>query len=199
MKLRKPVSALVGLMSLALPVLADDASDSIKAAMEAYNSANYGKALEELNTAVQLVSQKQQEEMAKVCPKAPAGYTAEKPEGAVAGAALFGGGSTTTCRYNSSESSMSVEIVANSPMIQMAMMWIGNPALMASEPGSKLIKLGNEKAVQKFNEGSGEITIPLDGKILITVKGDSLKSVDPLLGLAQSVDLAAVRKVVNAQ
>lgn len=79
------------------------------------------------------------------------------------------------------------------------MAFITNPALLAAQPGNKLIKIKEHKAVQKFTnqEKEGEISIVIRSRMLVTVKGHGLDKIDDRRGYANAIDYSALVKYLE--
>ena len=94
----------------ALPArAADDILDAIDQARKAYQSGDLGEAKQQLDTASQLIAQKNAEGFATLLPEPLAGWTADKAQSQAVGTAMFGGASSATRNYHNSKGD-SVEI-----------------------------------------------------------------------------------------
>ena len=82
------VGAMLGLLSA--PVSADEITDAIDQARKAYRAGDLGGAKQSLDTASQLIGQKNAEGFAALLPKPLPGWTAEKSETSTIGVVAFG-------------------------------------------------------------------------------------------------------------
>jgi hypothetical protein len=156
---------------------ADDVTDAINEALQQYKSGNYSEAMNSLNYASQLVGQKKGGNLQSFLPEPLKGWTAEDAKSEAV--QMYGGGVTAERRYQKDESSVSIRIITDSPMLQGMMMMLSNP-MMAISDGGKMMKIGGEKAVVKYNasEKRGDINIVVANRFLITIEGSQVKLED---------------------
>ncbi len=176
------------LMAISPFVYADDVTDSINEALDAYKSGEYSTAVESLNYATQLINQKKGDNLSSLLPEPLSGWTAKSSKSKAMGAAMFGGGVTAERAYVKGNNNISIEIVADSPLLQSVMMMFSNP-MYASADGGKLEKIKRQKAVVKFNPDSnkGDIKIVVANRFLVTVKGNRT-TLDDLKAYANAID-----------
>ena len=156
---------------------ADDVTDAINEALQQYNGGNYSEAMSSLNYASQLVGQKKGGNLQSLLPEPLQGWTAEdKKSEAVQ---MYGGGVTAERRYRKDESSVSIRIITDSPMLQGMMMMLSNP-MMATSDGGKMVKIGGEKAIVKYNASKkrGDINIVVANRFLVTIEGRTVELED---------------------
>ncbi|HEY5379387.1 MAG TPA: hypothetical protein VIJ78_07600, partial [Pseudolabrys sp.] len=87
---RTMLVASLALAGSAAALAADDVLDAIEQARKAYQAGDMTAAKQQLDTASQLVGQKNAESFAALLPAALPGWTAEKVETASVGVAMFG-------------------------------------------------------------------------------------------------------------
>jgi len=176
------------LMATSSFVYADDITDSISEALDAYNDGEYSAAVESLNYASQLINQKKGDNLSTLLPEPLDGWTAKSSQSRAGGAAMFGGGITAERAYVKDNNNISIEIVADSPMLQGMMVMFSNP-MYASSDGGKLEKIKRQKAVVKFNPDTsrGDIKIVVANRFLVTVKGNRT-TIDDLMAYAKAID-----------
>jgi hypothetical protein len=195
------MTSLVTAMCLAMPVHADEISDQIKEALMHYEKGDMGEAVSALNYAVGQIQQQQASGLKKVFPPPLPGWKAEDASGDFAPMALFGGGVTVSRHYfmETGNKTVNIEIVCDSPLLQSMLAFITNPALLATQPGYKLIKIKEHKAVQKFTgqDKDGEISIVIRSRMLISVKGHDLDKIDDVLAYANAIDYNALVKYLE--
>jgi hypothetical protein len=149
---------------------ADDVTDAINEALQQYKGGNYSEAMSSLNYASQLIGQKKGGNLQSFLPEALGGWTAEEAKSE--SAQIYGGGVSAERRYRKEESSVTIRIVTDSPMLQGMMMLLSNP-MMATSDGGKMLKIGSEKAIVKYNASKkrGDINIVVANRFLVTVEG----------------------------
>jgi len=160
------------LMAVSFSGYADDVEVSIEEALQFYQSGDYQEAVENLNYATQLIQQMKGEGLEVFLPEPLEGWTAQAAVSQAAGAAMFGGGITAEREYRKNSSSISIQIITDSPMMQGMMMMFSNPALATSD-GGKLERIGRQKAIVKYDTSNkvGEITIVVVNRFLVLIKG----------------------------
>jgi len=82
--------------------------------------------------------------------------------------------------------------------LQSMMMFLTNPMMSAGQPDTKLVRIKGEKAVEKFSaqRKDGELSVVLEGKTLITVKGRRITDKEILHEYMEIVDFEAVKKAL---
>jgi hypothetical protein len=173
---------------------ADEVADSINEGLEYYQQGEHGSAVESLNYAVQLIQQMKGEGLEAFLPEPLDGWNAEPASSQGAGTAMMGGGVTASRTYNKGSSSVDIQIITDSPMLQGVMMMLSNP-MLAMADGGKLEKINGEKALVKYDAGSreGEIQIAAANRFFIMIDGNDV-SRDELKAYAQKID---VEKLVS--
>lgn len=181
------ISVLI-LSALTTMVFADDVTDSIQEASEAYAKGDNAKALESLNYAVQLIQQAKAQGLEVLLPQPLSGWTGEKAESTAVGAAMFGGGITVERRYTKADSSISIQIVTDSPMLQGMMALFSNP-MFATSSGGKLEKIAGQKVISTYDASkqSGEYKFVIANKYMVTIKGQKV-SVEDMKAYAEGID-----------
>lgn len=147
-------------------------AEAIEAAKKAAEADKLGAAIAALQAAIKDLQKKQRVAILAALPK-PDGWQIEDPavdeQAEALGVGLLGGGFSATRNYQKGDLSMSVEITANSPLIQMMTMMFTNPTLIQAE-GGELVKYGQHKAILKKSGDNGqELTILMHETHLIKV------------------------------
>lgn len=172
----KSLAVAILLMFLsASSVLADDVTDSLNEALKKYNDGQYTEAINSINYAEQLISQKKGEALTQVFPDPMNGWEAED----VTSTSVFGGGISAERSYRKDESSINIALISDSPMIQALLMMFTNP-MFATADGGKLETINGQKAIVKYNtqDKGGEIQMVVDNRFLITVNGSEVARED---------------------
>ena len=183
----KAVFVLTAFTTIAGAVSADEVTDYINEGLESYKNGDFTEATINLNQAVQLIQQKKGGDLASLVPAPLSGWTAEDTVSDTSGAA-FGAGISAERTYTKDPSSVTIEIVADSPMLQGAAMMLANP-MFAQADGGKLTKIGNQRAIIKYDaeRKSGDVQIVVGNRFLVTTTGDQVTEAD-LRAYAQAID-----------
>ena len=146
---RLPLILALILSLMALPALADDITDQLKAAIELYEEGNVTEAIEELEFTLTQMRQKKAEGLSGLFPDPPQGWEAEEVESQAMGRAAFGGAVTASRRYKQQKGDgwAEIEVVTDSPMIQSMGIMLNNPAIAGSGKNTKLIRVNRQKAL----------------------------------------------------
>ena len=138
---------------------------------------------------VQLIQQMKGEGLESFLPEPLSGWTAEPANSQAASAAMMGGGVAASRQYSKNSSSVDVQIITDSPMLQGMMMMFSNP-MLATADGGKLERINGEKAIVKYNAANrdGEIQIVVANRFFIIIDGNDVSKED-LKGYAKGIDL----------
>jgi len=181
-------------------VLADEISDTIERAQELYREGKYSEASSELQWAVNLIQNLQAEQLKELMPDPLTGWEAEEATASIGAMGFFGGGLSVSRTYRKEDTreSIEIQILTESPLLQSMMMFLTNPMMSAGQPDTKLVRIKGEKAVEKFSaqRKDGELSVVLEGKTLITVKGQRITDKEILHKYMEIVDFEAVKKAL---
>jgi hypothetical protein len=184
----------VGLFASTTTLRADDVTDSIDEAVKAYKANDYATAAQALDAAAQLVRQKRGDLFKAVLPDAPSGWEAEEATSQAAAAAMFGGGVTAERTYRKGETSMSVKLITDSPLMQGVLMMMGNP-MFANADGGKLERIKGQKAIFKNKGGSGSVNVVVNGVLLVQIEGSDVTDAD-LRAFAEAIDYGKIASLL---
>ena len=175
-------------------VFADEITDSIEEAMAYYKENNYVEASNSLDYASQLIRQKRSGKLEAFLPEPLAGWSAEDVKSQAAGPGYLGGMISAKRKYNKDKSSVTMEIITDSPTLQSMVMLFSNPAY-ASADGGTLTKIKRQKAIVKYNQSrkNGEINIVVAKQYLVSVKGRNVNKND-LVDYASAIDYKNLKK-----
>jgi hypothetical protein len=178
------------LIAAALPAQAgDDILDAIDQARKAYQAGDLGLTKQQLDLASQLIGQKNAEALTKLLPEPLAGWTAEKSQAQAVIPAIFGGASMASRIYRDGNGhSVEISITGDSVMLSALAPLLNNP-MMAGAMG-KLVRVGDQHAIQAQN---GDLTLVVNGKFVITVRGSADNAAK--LAYAQAIDVAKLSKM----
>jgi len=167
---------------------ADDVTDYMDEAVKFYKEGKFTEAVDSLNFAEQLIQQKKSAGLEAFLPEAIKGWTAEEATNTAAGNAMMGGGISAERSYAKGDSSVKVNIVADSPLLQGVMMMMSNP-MFATSDGGKVERIGGQKAVVKYvaADKNGDVKIVVANRFLVTVEGSEVTEAD-LKEYAKAID-----------
>ena len=125
--------------------------------------------------------------MESFLPEPLSGWATQKTSSQAMGAAMFGG-ITAERQYSKDSSSITVQIITDSPVMQSMMMMFSNP-MFATSDGGKLEKIGRQKAIVKYDPKRkvGEINIVVANQFLVSIEGQGVSEED-LKAYAKAVD-----------
>jgi hypothetical protein len=172
----------------------DDVLTTIDQAIKQYKAGDLSGAASNVEYAAQLIRQKKSEKMKDLLPRPLAGWQGGEASAQAMGTAVFGGGVTVSRKYSRDKSSVEVEIVSDSPVLQSVMMMLNNP-MFAGAGGGNLQTIKGQRAIVKYDPSAknGEINIVVAGRFMVTVKGQNVKQ-DELVKYAEAVDYQRLTK-----
>lgn len=180
----------LAVLFLALPLHAgeDTVLSTIKEATRQYQAGDYSGSASNLDYASQLIRQKKSEKMKDLLPEPLPGWDGKEASAQALGAAVLGGGVTVSRDYTRGPSTISVEIVSDSPVLQSVLMMLNNP-VFAGAGGGRLETVKGNRSVLKFDSGkkSGELYIVVASRFVVTVKGRQVARED-LLAYGEAMD-----------
>lgn len=182
MKLAVP--ALAALMLTTAPVFADDVTDAINNALEAYNEGDVQYATEELNFALQLLNEMKAGSLEGFLPEPLDGWTREMNDGMAAGMGFMGGGIGAEANYSNGSSDFSLLLMADSPMVTAMAGMLGNAAMITAS-GGKMVRVGREK----FMAQDGELTALIGNRVLVQASGEDT---DAIIAHLETMDFRAL-------
>lgn len=177
----------------ALPVAADEITDQINNGLKAYESQDYKTALEELKFATAQIQELANQQNAAILPDALPGWTAEDIQNDTGAMVFAGGGSMMSREYRKDSEEVTLEIIANSPMLNMMSMMINNPMMMASDPKTKPYRFGKLKGMKRVDGGETEITLVMAGQVMIKATGRGLTDPQVLETYLGKLDMDRIR------
>lgn len=172
--------------ALGSSVRADEVTDTLASAVEAYQAGDIKYALEEIAYAKQLLNDMQSGALETFLPEAPEGWTREIDVDAAAGMAAMGGtGAVAVYKTETSGQNerFTMTIMIDSPMVAGMAGLFGNAALMGSQ--SKMLRVGREKFLQQ----NDKLMALIDGRVFVQVEGGDPELVVPML---ETMDLRAL-------
>lgn len=195
--------ALALLAVVVVPVVAsaDEVSDAIAAAQNAYGSGDYKESSTQLQTALIGVNQKLIDLLIERMPAPPSGWTAEDPEGldsSALGMGFFASLVVERTYTSPSGSSIDFTVAANSPLLATFRMFISNPMLaqMGGQSGMKKVSVCGYDAIEQF-EDDAAMHILAGNATLISIEGDSPADAADIRTLANATDCKGLVSIVE--
>ena len=170
-------------VALAAPVRADEVSDALQAALDAYNSGNLAKTSENLTMATQAMTTRQSALLAALLPPAPEGWTATATSDFAQGFGIMGGGAGAEMRYENADQlqSFTLSFIADNPMVASMGAMLGNAQMMAMM--GKVVKVGDQ-ALLKTDDSLSTL---INSRVLFQAQG---AATDVMLPVVQTIDFA---------
>jgi hypothetical protein len=204
MKRWSVLAMLLALVAMwAVGASADEVTDAIAGAEQAYGAKDYKEASTQLQTALVGVNKLLIGLIEAELPEPPAGWNADEPEGTDAtalGAGFFGSVMVSRRYTTPDDTSVTMTVAANSPMIGALQAYVTNPMLAAMTGDEmKKVEVCGYDAIEEFNEDDDEASINiLAGRAtLISVEGDGFADAGHVETLAGMVDCARIVELVE--
>ena len=149
---------------------ADDFSETLDNARQAYEEGDISGAKEELEYATQLLGQMRSKALQSFLPEALDGWDRKdsKSQSSNGGIAMLGGGTTAEAKYQNGKDRVTVSIIADSPMVQ-GMGMVFSRMGMAGASGGEMKRINRQKVMVKKNS----LMTMIDKRIIVEVKGRS--------------------------
>jgi hypothetical protein len=179
----------------ALPLHAEDnVLSTIKEATRQYEAGDFTGAASNLDYAAQLVRQHKSERMKAMLPEPLAGWEGKDASAQALGSAILGGGVTVSREYKKGASTVSIEIVSDSPVLQSVLMMVNNP-MFAGAGGGKLETVKGQRAILKYDAGkkTGELFVVVASRFVVTIKGRPAAR-EELLAYGEAIDYRVLEK-----
>ncbi|GIX12826.1 MAG: hypothetical protein KatS3mg118_0785 [Paracoccaceae bacterium] len=166
----------------ATPAPADEIEDAIAAALSAYRAGDIAAAKEEIDYAAQLLARRKAEGLQAFLPEPMPGWTRSLHD--PQSAAMFGGGLFAGADYRKDGETVSIRLIADSPVAMSMAAIFANPAMMAMQ--GRVLRVGREKFLVKEDGIFGLI----GNRVMVEVSGDAPEAVQ--IGYLEAIDLGAL-------
>ncbi|NEV63515.1 hypothetical protein [Thiorhodococcus minor] len=194
----------VSLVAMALTLSsagqADEVTDQIDAAKKSYESGELRTAVETLNFAVAKIQEQMTESLLKLLPDALDGWTADPPESQSGGMAAMITGTTLTRRYTREDGAeVTLNLMADSPMMPMLTMAMSMPFVMQSNQDMKTYSFkGNRGMVEHAADTTDyEVTLMVGNRLVIQGQGSQLEDIKPIEAYFERLDLDAIQAALT--
>lgn len=173
------------LLATAAPVAADEFTDVVQSALDAYADGDITVAREELDYALQLLTAMKADSLSTFLPEPREGWTREEAEAEGAGPALamFGGGTAAAATYRRGGEEFTLTLLANSPMVSGIGAMVSG---MASLGGGKTVRIQRTQ----FSIDGEEMQGVVGGTVLVSVSGSA--SVEDKTAHLEAMDFRAL-------
>ncbi len=172
-------------LAIAMPAAADEFTDTLESALEAYRDGDVSGAREDLDYAGKLLTAMKSEALARFLPAALAGWTREEgsAEDASGMMGMFGGGTSAAATYTRGAEELTITLVADSPMLSgIGAMITG----MAGIAGGKPLRIQRTE----FTDQDGTLQGMIDKRVMVAVSGDA--SVEDKTAYLEAMDFEAL-------
>jgi len=179
--MRRSAAFVAALALTAAPLAADEITDTLQSAINAYEEGDVAYALEELEYAKQQMLALKTDALSGYLPPAPDGWSREVNSDMNAGLAMMGGGVGAEAEYSNGDQSFTLMIMADNPMVGAMAGMFGNAHLM----GATIVRVGR----QKYMNQDGQMSTLVDHRILIQAEGADPDTMMPVL---EAIDYKAL-------
>ena len=178
------------------PAIADDVTEALETAREAYDAGDIQYAVEELNFALQLLNELKAGNLQGFLPEPLEGWSREIDEELSTGMAMMGGGVGASAHYSmdadqdgESDNSFTLTLMADNPMVAAMSGMLGNTALISAS-GGKIIRVGREKFVRQDRQ----ISALIRNRVLVQADGNNP---DAIVAHLETMDFPTVANFGN--
>lgn len=172
-----------------LPARADDVTNQINEALTAYGRKDLPTAIAGLEAALNLLRQSRADAYGALLPAAPQGWTADDVETISLGVAMAGGGTGATRTYHKGNDTVTVSILADSPLLQAVSAFVSSG--LAAIGGMRTQIVNGRRSI--YMKDDGAFTTVVGDRILVRVEGRG-QSEDTLKQFLAAMDFTAVEK-----
>lgn len=147
---------------------ADDVTDTLSAAMEAYQEGDIQYALDELAYATQLLNEMKAAGLEGLLPEPLPGWTMTIDEDAASSMGFMGGGVMASGEYTGSGNRFTITMMADNQMVLTMGAMLSNPQLMASMGSIERINR------ESFLNQDGDLSALVGNRVMIQAEGGDL-------------------------
>jgi hypothetical protein len=158
------------LAALAMPAGADEFTDTLESALNAYADGDVDGARQDVDYAGKLLGSMKAQTLAKFLPEPLPGWTREPAAEGEDGTdfmGMFGGGTTAAATYMKGDDDLTITLVANSPVVSSVGAMISGLAGMAT--GTKPLRIQRTE----FHNDDGELQGVVGNKVMVSVGGSA--------------------------
>lgn len=169
------------LMLATQPAFADDFTDVIDEALEAYSDGDLAGARNSLDYARQLLDQKKTSTLKSFFPAPLPGWEVQETRGDRAGAVAMLGGAYAGAHYTDGSQEVEISLIADTPMMQQLDMIMSHPLL--GQPGARMIRIQRQNG---YVTSDSKVIFLVNNRYLVTFEGNADE--DTKIAYAESFD-----------
>lgn len=170
-------------LALPLPATADDITDALSAAIEAYEAGEIGDALDEIAYAEQLLQGLQADGLTAYLPPALDGWTRQISDDLGQGLGFMGGGIAAEAEYSGNGQTFTIVLMADNPMVAQMGAMLGNRAMLSMM--GEIVRVNREN----FLNQDGDLTGLIGSRVLVQASG---AEIDLMVAHLEQIDFAAL-------
>ncbi len=192
---------LAAVLTLAGAARADDVTDQLDAARQAYDSGELRGAVDSLNFAIAKIQERITAGYLQLFPEPLPGWQADAAQSDSGGLASMITGTNLSRRYFRDDGAeVTLRLMADSPMLGMLNMFLSSPFMMQADPTSKPFAIKGQRGMLKHAPDSNEyeITLMVGNRILIQAEGRGITDESTLRQYLEALDLATIQKTFGA-
>ncbi len=198
--IRKPsLLALAAVLTVSRAVIADDVTDQIKHAQKSYEAGDLRAAVETLNFSIAKIQELLTARLLTLLPEPLPGWKADVGESQSGGMAAMITGTTLSRRYFREDGAeVTLNLMADSPMMPMLTMALSMPFVMQSKQDMKTYALKGNRGMIEHAASSDdyEITVMVGNRLVIQGHGHRLPDAKALEQYLEALDLDAIQKAL---
>lgn len=165
------------------PATADEVSDTIQSALDAYNEGDTAYATRQLDFALQLLNDMQAGDMQSFLPEPLDGWTREIDTDPASIVNIMGG-TGALASYTSDNATFTIALMMDSPMVAAMAPLLSNPT-MAAASGGRIVPVGREQFVSL----EGDLNGLVGGRVFIQAGGEES---DSMVAHLETMDFRAL-------
>jgi hypothetical protein len=191
------IVALTACLTLAAPTQADEVTDQLDAARQAYEAGQLHSAADTLNFVVAKIKEQMTAGLLKLLPEPLTGWQADPAQSESAGLASMIVGTNLGRRYFREDGAeVNLNVTADSPLLPMLTMFLSSPFMMQADPNTKPYTIKGQRGIIKHDTQTNEheVTLMIGNRILIQGKGTGMADGTAVQQYIEALDLDAIQK-----
>lgn len=178
---------------------ADEVTDQLDAAKQAYEAGELRTAAETLNGAAEAIRAQITAGLLSLFPPPLDGWVADEAQSQSGGLASMLTGTHLSRRYvREDNAEVTLTLMADSPMMPMLTMAISMPFMMQANEDLKSFSLKGERGMMEHTPGSQtyKVTLMVGSRLLVQGEGSGLTEAAPLEQYLNALDLEAIQNAL---
>lgn len=192
--------ALSAALCLPASLSADEVTEQLETAQKAYESGELRSAVEALNFAVAKIQEQITERLLTLLPEPLDGWQADASESQSGGVAAMITGTSLSRRYFRTDGAeVTLNLMADSPMLPMLTMALSMPFVMQANEGMKTYMFKGHRGTIEHKAGTDEFEISLliGNRLLVQGNGRGIPDEKPVEAYLEALDLEAVEEALT--